>query len=34
VQLAEQTDAPVEIAHDEAEVLLQPYGGLAAKLRY
>ncbi len=34
VQLAGQTNAPVEIAHDEAEALLAPYGGLAAKLRY
>jgi len=34
VQLAEQTNAPVEVAHDEAEALLEPYGGLAAKLRY
>jgi peptide subunit release factor 1 (eRF1) len=34
VQLAEQTNAQVEVAHDEAEELLTPYGGLAARLRY
>jgi hypothetical protein len=34
VGLAEQTDASVEIAHDGAEVLLEPYGGFAARLRY
>ena len=34
VSLAEQSSAPVEVAHDEAETLLAPYGGLAARLRY
>jgi peptide subunit release factor 1 (eRF1) len=34
VQLAGQTGAPVEVAHGEAEDLLAPYGGLAARLRY
>jgi peptide subunit release factor 1 (eRF1) len=34
LELAAQTGAPVEIARGEAEALLEPYGGFAARLRY